>query len=329
MKVDPWQHEFDVALGAVRDGATLARDIRHQTGEPAFLKSDQSPVTIADFAVQALIAHRLGQAFPDDPLVAEEDAAAIRVPEGRAVLRSVMGVLQGRLPAMSPDEVLETIDRGRGATGERFWTLDPVDGTQGFIRGDQYVVALGLIVRGRVEIGILGCPGMLFSVGPRDTAGSVVFAVRNHGAFRSPLAGGDLVPLRVSSLRDPCQARVLRSFEDRHIDLGTFSEIVRMLRVQAAPILMDSQAKHAGIAAGLGDLLMRIPTTRAFREKIWDQAAGALIIEEAGGRVTDLHGAALDFGAGRVLARNEGIVASNGHLHAHVLDVVQRVMDKS
>jgi len=86
--------------------------------------------------------------------------------------------------------------------------------------------------------------------------------------------------------------------------------------------LMDSQAKHAVIAAGMAELMIRLPPTQEFHDKIWDQAAGSLIIEEAGGRVTDMRGHSLDFGTGRMLVRNEGVIASNGHLHAAVLDAL-------
>jgi 3'(2'), 5'-bisphosphate nucleotidase len=241
----------------------------------------------------------------------------------------VLDVLHRAVPDLEAAQVFEAIDRGRGTPGERFWTLDPVDGTQGFIRGDQYVVALALIVRGRVEIGLLGCPQLALTDERRDTVGSMVYAVRNRGAFRVSLARGECAPLRVSSCREPRQARVLRSFEGEHIDLTTFCEIIRTLRVETAPTLMDSQAKHAVIAAGQADLLIRLPATQEFRDKIWDQAAGALIIEEAGGRVTDLRGASLQFGAGRLLTRNAGVIASNGVLHAAVLDAVRRVTKTS
>jgi 3'(2'), 5'-bisphosphate nucleotidase len=329
MNLEPWQREFDVALGAVREGAMLARDIRQRIGEHALLKADRSPVTVADFSVQALVAHRLHQAFPDDPLVAEEDSASLQVPDARLTLQSVLDVIHRAVPDLAADQVLEAIDRGRGTPGERFWTLDPVDGTRGFVRGDQYVVALALIMRGCVEIGLLGCPQLALTDERRDAVGSIVHAVRNHGAFRASLTGGELAPLRVSSRREPRMARVLRSFESEHIDVDTFNEIIRTLRVEAAPTLMDSQAKHAVIAAGRADLLIRLPATPEYREKIWDQAAGTLIIEEAGGRVTDMRGAALDFGAGRVLASNEGVIASNGCLHVAVLDALRSVTGRA
>ena len=121
---------------------------------------------------------------------------------------------------------------------------------------------------------------------------------------------------------------MLRSFEGEHIDLGAFNEIVKALRVEAAPTLMDSQAKQAAIAAGRADLLLRLPARPDFRDKIWDQAAGTFLIQEAGGRVTDLRGHSLDFGSGRVRTRNEGVIASNGFLHAPVVDAVRSVMTK-
>jgi 3'(2'), 5'-bisphosphate nucleotidase len=89
------------------------------------------------------------------------------------------------------------------------------------------------------------------------------------------------------------------------------------------PLLLDSQAKHVTLAAGLTDLLMRFPPTADFHDSVWDQAAGTVLIEEAGGRVTDLAGHTLDFAAGRRLHRNAGLLASNGLLHAAALEAIQ------
>jgi 3'(2'), 5'-bisphosphate nucleotidase len=88
---------------------------------------------------------------------------------------------------------------------------------------------------------------------------------------------------------------------------------------------MDSQAKSVLLAAGEGDLIFRLLSPRRpdYQEKIWDQAAGAILVQEAGGRVSDLTGAPLDFSAGRTLARNAGVVASNGLLHDAALEAIR------
>jgi 3'(2'), 5'-bisphosphate nucleotidase len=90
---------------------------------------------------------------------------------------------------------------------------------------------------------------------------------------------------------------------------------------------MDSQAKYGLLAAGHGELIFRLlsPSQPGYEEKIWDQAAGSILVEEAGGRVTDLKGARLDFAQGRTLMNNIGVMASNGHLHDHALRAINRV----
>jgi 3'(2'), 5'-bisphosphate nucleotidase len=62
-----------------------------------------------------------------------------------------------------------------------------------------------------------------------------------------------------------------------------------------------------------------------YKEKIWDQAAGSLIVEEAGGRVSDLNGKRLDFTAGRMLLNNRGILASNSILHDEALTALREI----
>ena len=107
------------------------------------------------------------------------------------------------------------------------------------------------------------------------------------------------------------------------IQNGSRVSCARLGNVQP-PLLMDSQAKHVTVAAGASDLLMRFPPDAEFHDAVWDQAAGSLLIEEAGGRVTDLAGQPLDFTGGRRLLRNTGMLASNGLLHRAALEAVQR-----
>jgi 3'(2'), 5'-bisphosphate nucleotidase len=158
--------------------------------------------------------------------------------------------------------------------------------------------------------------------------GSLVVAVRGQGAWTRPLdADGDFKQLGVSAQADPGQARLLRSAEAAHTNVDKLDDIAAQLGVAAEPVRMDSQAKYTVLAAGQGELLFRLlsPKMPDYREKLWDQAAGALIVEEAGGSITDLDGKPLDFSAGRVLVNNRGVLASNGRLHAAALEAVRAV----
>ncbi|HKA56661.1 MAG TPA: 3'(2'),5'-bisphosphate nucleotidase [Candidatus Binatia bacterium] len=325
----PFFGEFHFALEAVRRAVQLTRQFRTATPSPTLTKSDHSPVTAADFAAQALVGSLLAETFPDDPLVAEEDAADLRRPAGSSLLAHVTKALSQFFPGITPQAVCNAIDRGTAAPAPRFWTLDPVDGTKGFLRGGQYAVALALLVDGQVQIGVLGCPG-LTEAGCPDSGGpgSLVAAARGQGTWSTSLhASGGFTRLQVSPSNDPGEARLLRSFEADHTNTQQLDEVIRALGIRSPSLAMDSQAKYAVLAAGAGDLLIRLLSPRHphYREKIWDQAAGSLIVEEAGGRVSDLEGQPLDFTAGRTLARNRGLLASNGYLHAVALRVVRQV----
>ena len=109
--------------------------------------------------------------------------------------------------------------------------------------------------------------------------------------------------------------------ESGHTNTGTMGEIVTALNIEADPVCLDSQAKYAVLACGGGEALLRLLSASRpdYREMIWDQAAGSIVIEEAGGRITDLAGKALDFGQGTTLAENRGVCASNGLVHDALL----------
>ena len=223
----------------------------------------------------------------------------------------------------------EWIDRGQADPGGRYWTLDPIDGTKGYLRGGQYAVALALIEDGEIELGVLGCPNL----GPDcslDAAGEgiIVAAARDQGAwYRGFNDGAKFAPLRVSPCEDIAKARMLRSLVSAHTNTSQIDTLVETMGLEAEPVSLDSQAKYAFLAAGEGELLFRLLSTSQpdYEEKIWDQAAGVIVVEEAGGRITDLSGKKLDFTQGRTLAKNRGICASNGILHDVALEALAKL----
>jgi 3'(2'), 5'-bisphosphate nucleotidase len=322
--------EARFAAEAVRDAGLLVRRIQKDLVGAALDKADKSPVTVADFAAQALVAYQLAERFPDAVLVGEEQADMLRTDAGRGTLAQVVRYLSDEIPGVTVERALELIDRGAGDPPERFWTLDPVDGTKGFLRKDQYAVALARIEDGRVTVAALGCPELEASKRPAPGGvGSILVAMRGQGTWSLPMGDATVrVPqLRVSATGDPAKARVLRSFEKSHTDAGGIDQMATNLGITAAPVAMDSQAKYAVLAAGAAEILLRLlsPDRPDYREKIWDQAAGSLVVEEAGGRVTDLDGKPLDFSHGRTLAENRGVVATNGRLHDAVLEALDAI----
>ena len=289
-------------------------------------KSDFSPVTVADFASQALAAHALKQAFPDVPLVGEETAADLQTEEGAEMRALVAEFVAKVIPEATEASVCEWIDYGGAEPGDTFWTLDPIDGTKGYLRGGQYAVAFALIKDGKVEIGALSCPNLGDNCQPDMGLGATIVAKRGEGAWLS-VAGEDFTPLKVSECDDIAQARVMRSVEDSHTNSGQIDAIDKVLGVEAEPVRMDSQAKYAVLAAGGGEMLFRLlnPGREDYKECIWDQAAGSIILEEAGGTITDLKGQPLDFTQGRKLTANTGVFASNGKFHEEGLKAIAEV----
>ena len=320
--------ESKFAIAAVREACTVIRAVQTNLCTAALTKSDKSPVTVADFAAQGAVARRFALERPSDVLVGEEDAADLRSEASRETLANVTRFVGEVAPGASADDVCAWIDRGRAEPVPRFWTLDPVDGTKGFLRGEQYAVALALIENGRVKLGVLGCPN-LRADGTPDVGGTgcVIAAERGRGTWSSPLGTETWTRMLVSGRRVAKEARLLRSVEAGHTNVDEMGELVVALGGTAEPVLMDSQAKYGVLAAGCGELLFRLlsPSKPDYRERIWDQAAGSIVVEEAGGRVTDLDGKTLDFSRGRTLAANRGVVASNGELHDAALAALKQV----
>jgi len=321
--------EIKFALESVRQAANLVKQVQAEMVSPALTKEDRSPVTVADFASQALVGQMLMDAFPNDPFIAEEDSTVLREPGSSNNLEIIAQFVHRFVPESNPEAVCTWIDHGQATSGERYWTLDPIDGTKGFLRGDQYVAALALVIGGQVEVAVLGCPNLVASrQADKAGAGSLVVAARSQGAWTTPLdTPGVFERLQVSNQANPSHARILRSFESGHTNTGQVDAFAQTLGVQASPVRLDSQAKYALLAAGEGELYLRLlsPSKPDYRERIWDQAAGSLILSEAGGRITDLHGKELDFTAGRTLAHNRGILASNTLLHEAALGALRDI----
>jgi len=327
-------HEAErrVAVEAVLKACFLCAEVQsaHLSGG-VVNKEDRSPVTVADFGAQAVVSDLLAATFPEIPLVSEEDSSPLKDFHNSRLKDGVIGYVRRYSPHLKDeDAIFAAIDRGqaRGGSRGRFWTLDPIDGTKGFLRGDQYAIALALIEDGRITLGVMGCPSLpLHSLNEESPRGCLFVAVKDQGTSMRGLDDPSGKPVRVSALSDPAEALFCESFEPSHSSHDQMARIVTAIGAKRPPLRMDSQAKYGILARGEGTVYLRLPKNKSYEEKIWDHAAGMIIVEEAGGRVTDLLGKPLDFSRGRTLDNNQGIVATNGLLHERMLEAVKSVIN--
>ena len=322
----PYEKELSTAIEAVALACRLCANVQHSlVADDTIEKADRSPVTIADYGSQAVVNLILGKVFPDDSFVCEEDSGQLRRPEARAVAARVCDHVSSILGDARESTILDAIDLGTGDCDftQRYWALDPIDGTKGFLRGDQYAVALGLVVEGEVVLGVLGCPNLPLNVSePCEGSGCLFVAVKGEGArVRSATAGKER-EIRVDTVASPEHAVFCESVESAHTSHVRSARIAELLGVTAHPYRIDSQCKYGAVARGDASIYLRLPSKKGYIEKIWDHAAGSIIVREAGGTVTDIEGKPLDFTLGRELVGNTGIIATNGLLHDAFLSAI-------
>ncbi|KAI5778410.1 hypothetical protein EDC01DRAFT_674168 [Geopyxis carbonaria] len=331
-----YARELKVAELAVQRACLLTDKVYHSRVKGTVTKEDKSPVTIADFGAQSVVIGAVAHSFPADLVVGEEDADALRADKNTRDL--VWGLVKDTIEesknleneiglVKDEEEMLQMIDRGNSEGGAfgRIWALDPIDGTKGFLRGGQYAVCLGLMVDGIVTVGALGCPNLPVDPSNPDGPKGVLFsAIKGMGATIRPLSdiSSEGKTISMNQLTSLSEASFCESVEAGHSSHGQQASIAKALGITKKSVRMDSQAKYGSIARGDGDVYLRLPVSATYEEKIWDHAAGSLIVEEAGGIVTDSTGKSLDFSKGRTLKDNKGVVAAPKNLHQRVIEAV-------
>jgi 3'(2'), 5'-bisphosphate nucleotidase len=305
-------------------------------------KADDSPVTIADFAAQALLISAIHAVYPNDQFLGEESADALRsnapladrvwelvqraqsLHAERTQNEALQGAQTLAFPA-SKEEMFELIDRGgkgeQTATG-RVWVMDPVDGTATFMQGQQYAVCLCLLVDGKQAVGVIGCPNLAFDVeGPlgqsrvhedlvdEDDFGVLLSATKGQGTFirrMSERAWGDARKIDLSELPE-------KNLEDLNFVESTIGKTSLSQEEHKAvceqlgarwpgTVIWAQQVKHVALALGSTDVMVRIPKTVDRFTCVWDHAGGHLLYTEAGGLIKDFNGGDVDFAQGRHIA---------------------------
>jgi 3'(2'), 5'-bisphosphate nucleotidase len=211
-------------------------------------KADASPVTAADEAAEAVILPALERLLPGVPAVSEEAVAAGRIPEVH----------------------------GPGNPSNRFWLVDPLDGTKEFLRrNDEFTVNIALIEDGRPLLGVVQIPALA------TTYGGIVGRTarkRQQGTARP-----------IGARRPPADGAIVLSSRS-HGDSDALDAFLAGERVGGRRIA-GSALKFCLVAEGVADLYPRLGRTME-----WDTAAGHAVVLAAGGRVTTLDGAELAYG---------------------------------
>lgn len=305
----------DSALQAIAKAAKFCQKVRSELANyNTIAKDDGSPVTIADYGSQAIVCSVLQNL----PIVAEEDFSDLQ--SRPYLLNSVRQAVSDFIPEAAFDLAISIRTND---TATPFWTLDPIDGTKGFLRNDQYAIALALIEAGEVTQALLACPAMHY----RNHHGLIFAASKDQGCIVYNLDLVNLGPVKCNAPADIRSARLAESVESQHTDRVTTEQVLIALGITQDPLRMDSQAKYASVACGQADFYLRLPNPAQphYREKIWDHAAGSFIVKEAGGIVTDSYGKNLVWSVGKELP-NQGIIASScATLHEAILGALAKI----
>ncbi len=331
-------HYAQAGRQAVVAASIVCREVQNSLEQVRSLtKDDKSPVTVADYASQAVVAMVLKQHIGEFVMVAEEASTFLRDEDNSLLLHAAVEAAKEVWDDASPEALLDAIDLGAGGAGRhKFWTLDPIDGTKGFLRNQQYAIALGFIEDGTPTIGVMGCPNLPIDMSQpfdeRDEHGCLYYAIQGLGVWESRCDDGQAESIRITRLDHESaeEISVCASVEEAHSNISDTDRILQWIQDHGLGTVgesarLDSQCKYAVVARGQADAYLRLPTKKGYVERIWDHAAGCCIAGESGAFVTDIFGDNLDFSQGRGLEKNKGIVCAPPRIHGLMLRAIKEL----
>lgn len=352
----PFRHELEVAIRAVQAATRISRHVLVESNKGEIQKTDLTPVTVADYAIQAVLTHTLHSAFPEDGLVGEESAGELLT--NPALVQHMWGVIQEvqkqsasasaeETYPPSPESLPELISlcetttpSGCDSSPSRVWVFDPIDGTKTFLRGEQYAINVALLIGGRQILSVVACPLLDGNAPPTPTVdnstldprgpegGCILFAVKGHGAFVRPIFGADVEARKLERHADGVTVEGLKSVNcwkgvDSGVE-GVHEEITKSLGVTFPGCdLLGWVPRWAVLALGLANMTVWVYKKRERHAKIWDHAGAMLLFEEVGGMITDVDGRDIDLTQGRKFSANFGFVAAPRSIHHVVLKAVR------
>ncbi|MFX0137964.1 MAG: 3'(2'),5'-bisphosphate nucleotidase CysQ [Candidatus Hodarchaeota archaeon] len=302
-----FKKELKLAVELVRKATEITEWFREK-GIASFLKSDQSPVTMADFASQIYIVSKLNDYFPDDEIIAEEENIDYINLKAENLIKQCfdeLGIEELKL-------IKENITY-RGKSSQRQWTIDPIDGTAGYLEGLSYAVGIGLMINSLPKICAIGVPNY-------NKKSLAIFTAKEGQGAQVSYDNKDFKTVRVSQREDIEKIRLCHSL---HYDKPWVLNFAQNIGIRNF-IQIDSMAKFCMVADGSADLYIKpLDAARSFT---WDFMPGDLIVREAGGDITDLDGNRLNFKKEKCLWTAPGIIASNGVIQKKILELFKKTI---
>ncbi|KAL6657802.1 hypothetical protein ACP70R_005582 [Stipagrostis hirtigluma subsp. patula] len=363
--------ELAAAAGVVERACRLCVDVKRSlfSGGNILEKNDQTPVTVADFGVQALVSLELQRLFPSIPLVAEEDSASLRSSKAddnssdvlvEAIFSAFVDKVSNNGSSLTRDDVLRAIDRGGkdavsfDSNPATYWVLDPIDGTKGFLRGDDalYVVGLALVVDGKVAVGVMGCPNWINdivanerddSTAACDGRGILMVSHVGCGTWTRHLSAeiGQFATVQDIWKRcfvDTCSAVHMARYcipDSQSWDMIPLSVLFSSTtdesdtrdekKILLLSVFCGSLCKYLTVASGRASVFV-LRARETTQIKSWDHAVGVICVQEAGGQISDWSGKPLDLAADvtsrRIIYPSGGVLVTNGAVHDKLVEII-------
>lgn len=311
---------FSQLTEAVFSAARATQLVKIDTNDDdKWAKADKTPVTVADLASQAIILKCLASIVPGETIFAEEDTEHLEDDYKCSRVIEIVEEVTGK--PVSRGELSNWIGYRGDPDGSTCWFVDPLDGTKGFVKGLLYAVGVARSVDGVLERSWLAVP-CREDIMP-GVAGQIFWAVRGEGAFQQRL-DKETDPVRLQLPGNYSNDELTIVGSRAHGDSGGPKALEESgLKINYLPF--DSQAKYAGVATNTAQVYQRPPHPKFGPNFCWDHAPGALLVEEAGGVVTDLTGRPLDYTHGTRLNKNSGILAAiNTDTHKRSLELFKK-----
>ena len=296
--------ELSLAVNLAKKASEITEWFRTKQSS-SFIKKDDSPVTLADFASQIFIISEIRKKFPEDQIIAEEESSIFLNSNAEKILKKCYKSLTINFEK----DLKETLDY-RGPNSNRQWTVDPIDGTKGFQKNLAYAIGIGLMVQSEPMACAISVPNY-------KTTNLTIFSAEKNKGAKVSYGSQNFDMIRVSDIKELKTSRMCYSL---HYNKPWVLDFAQSLGITNF-IPMDSMAKLCMVAEGSAEIYVKPMNIQ--RSFTWDFLPGELLVREAGGLITDINGNLIKYENEKCNVTGPGLIASNGINHKDLLTILK------